>query len=162
MQTNLQLIENEIGKLALYVGKGGEVTWEIVRDTISTSLTHNALELVDAVLNKDLHRAIIIYKDLEMMRQEPIALVALLAYQFRNILQVKILKEQGASNQAIQREIKVHPYVIKLAAERARRFSYEQLNMIITALMETDAGIKQGSMDKNIAFELLLFQLTAK
>lgn len=161
-QTNLQVIENELKKLALYVGKGGEVTWDIARETISTSLTHNALELVDAVLNKDLHKAIMIYKELDMMKQEPIGLIALLSYQFRVILQVKILKEKGMPDRTIQGEIKVHPYVIKLASERARRFSYDQLSMIITALMETDAGIKQGLMDKKIGFELLLFKLTAR
>lgn len=159
-QTNLQLIEKELEKLALFIGPGGEITREIALDNIATSLTHNALELVDAVLKKDLHKAIVIYKELEMMKEEPIGLIALLSYQFRIIYQVKILQDKGLPNQSIQGVVKAHPYVIKLASERARRFNYSQLTNIINELTFADTAIKRGKMDKAIAFELLLFKLT--
>lgn len=159
-QTNLQMLESELEKLALFIGPEGEITYEIAIEHIATSLTHNALELVEAVLTKDLYKAMKIYKDLEMMKEDPIGLIALLAYQFRIIYQVKILLEKGTPQQNIQRVIKAHPYVIKLASERARRFSTKQLTSIIQALTHADTEIKRGKIGKEIAFELLLFQLT--
>lgn len=158
-ETNIQLLEREIEKLALYVGENGVVTKEITEQLMASSLTHDALQLVDAVLHKDLHRAITIYKSLEIMREDPIGLIALLAYQFRIILQVKLLRQKRMSQYAIQQKVKVHPYVIKLASERANRFKKNQLTQIIETLMETDKQIKQGKMDKAIGFELLLYRL---
>lgn len=158
--TQLHLLNKEIEKLALFVGKGGEVTKEIAQQLISTSLTFDALELVDAVLRKDLFQAIKIYRELMKRENDNIGLIALLAYQFRTIFQVKLFKQKGYPNQRIQSELKIHPYVVKLAAQRSANFQEETLMKIMEELTETDAMIKQGKVDKDIAFELLLFKLT--
>lgn len=156
---DLHMLQKEIEKLAFYVGEGGEVTKEITKEMMSTSLNQNALQLVDAVLQKDLHEAIKIYKNLEKMKEDPIGLLALLSYQFRIIFQVKLLQKKGYPIQRIQSEIKVHPYVVKLASERSARFTEQKLKSIINELTNTDAMIKRGLMDKGMAFELLLYKL---
>src|SRR5699024_1240743 len=94
---NLYMLQKEIEKLALHVGKGNVVTKEIADEVISPYNTYNALQLVDAVLKRNLHNAIKIYKDLEKMNEDPIGLIALLAYQFRVIFHVKLLKEDRKS-----------------------------------------------------------------
>lgn len=159
---NLYMLQKEMEKLALHVGEGSTVTKEVADEVISPSSTYNALQLVDAVLKRDLHQAIKIFKDLEKMNEEPIGLIALLAYQFRVIFQVKLLKDKGYPLQRIQSEVKVHPYVVKLALQRSASFNQERLTQIINELTNVDANIKRGKMEKGIAFELLLYELTAK
>jgi len=158
---NLHILQREMEKLVLFVGEDKEVTKDEVIEIISTSLTYSALELVDAVLKKDLHTAIKIYKDLEKQQENPIGLIALLAYQFRIIYQVKLLKAKGYSLRNMQQSIKVHPYVIKLASARSGSFTTEKLSEIINELTNTDTKIKQGKMEKGIAFELLLYKLVS-
>lgn len=158
--TQLHLLNKEIEKLALFVGEGGEVTKEIAQNLISTSLTFDALELVDAVLKRDLFRAIKIYRELMKRENDPIGLIALLAYQFRTIFQVKLLKQKSYSNQRIQSELKIHPYVVKLASQRSANFHERTLMKMMDALTETDTMIKRGKADKDIAFEMLLYKLT--
>lgn len=158
-QTNLAMLAQEMHKMALHVGESGHITTEVTKNLMSTSLNHNALQLVDAVLQKDLYEAIHIYTTLEKNREEPIALLALLSYQFRVIFQVKLLVKKGYPLQRIQSEVKVHPYVVKLARDRSNRFSEVTLEKMIQLLAETDAKIKRGEMDKGIAFELLLYEL---
>ena len=158
---DLYMLEREMEKLALYVGAGNTVTKEIADEVISPSKAYNALQLVDAVLKRNLHEAVKIYKDLEKMNEEPIGLIALLAYQFRVIFQVKLLKEKGYNLQKIQSEVNVHPYVVKLAVQRSNAFHEERLTHIIHQLTNTDAAIKKGTMEKGIAFELLLYELVA-
>lgn len=160
--SNLYMLQKEMEKLALHVGKGNTVTKEIADDVISPSNTYNALQLVDAVLTRNLHQAIKIFKDLEKMNEDPIGMIALLAYQFRVIFQVKLLKDKGYPLQRIQSEVKVHPYVVKLAVERSKYFNQSRLSQIINELTNVDTKIKRGIMDKSIAFELLLYELTAK
>ncbi|HEY4602695.1 MAG TPA: DNA polymerase III subunit delta [Cerasibacillus sp.] len=156
---NLQLLQSEISKLALYVGEGGVITKEIVEKLVSHTPTSSALRLVDAVMIADLYKAIAIYHDLLKQKEDQIALIGLLAYQFRMILRVKLLKQKGYSQGQIQKSLGVHPYVVKIAHERERQFSIKRLKYIINQLAETDALLKQGKMDKNIAFELLLHNL---
>ncbi|GEN31044.1 DNA polymerase-3 subunit delta [Cerasibacillus quisquiliarum] len=157
--TNLQLLESEINKLALYVGKGGVITKDIVGEMVSHTPTSSALRLVDAVMTADLYKAIAIYHDLMKQKEEQIPLIGLLAYQFRMILRVKLLKQKGYTQGQIQKSLGVHPYVVKVAHDRERQFSIKRLKYIINQLAETDAILKQGRMDKNIAFELLLHHL---
>lgn len=162
LSTNLFLMEKEIEKISLYVGEHGEVTEEIAFEMMSTSLNQSALTLVDTVLKGDLAAAIKIYKELEKMKEDPIGLIALLAYQFRIMYQVKLLRGKGYSVQSIQSEINVHPYVVKLAEERSRNYHENHLAFIMNELAETDTLIKQGKMDKAIAFEMLLYHLTTR
>lgn len=156
---NLHLIQNELMKLAAFVGKDGLVTKDIAENLISQTINSSALRLVDAVIERNLHKAISIYYDLEKMNEEPIALIALLAFQFRTILQVKLLKQKGYSQSQMQKQIGGHPYVIKIAADRERRFTVQKLEEIFDQLTNADAAIKQGRMDKKLVFELLLYEL---
>jgi DNA polymerase-3 subunit delta len=158
-QTNLYMLQKELEKLALFAGEGETITKEMAEEIISPSNTFNALQFVDAVLKKDLAQAIKIYKGLEKMKEEPIGLIALLAYQFRVILQVKLLKNKGYPLDRMKSELKVHPYVVQLAAERSNYFSEQMLKHIMYFLTETDENIKRGRMGAGIAFELLLYKL---
>ncbi|WBX79088.1 DNA polymerase III subunit delta [Virgibacillus salarius] len=160
LSTNLHLLESELKKLAMYVGENGEITREIAEALLSHTTTNSSLKLVDAVMNRDLHKAITIYKDLEKMKEEPIALIGLLAFQFRTIFRVKLLKQKGYSQSHMQKQLGVHPYVIKIAMQREKQFSIDTLEYIMDQLADADAAMKQGSMEKELAFEILLYHLT--
>lgn len=159
LSTNLHQLENELYKLSLYVGPNGTVTKDIAEDLISHTTTSSSLRLVDAVIERDLHKAIRIFKDLLKMKEEPIAMIGLLAFQFRSILQVKLLKQLGYNQYQMQKQLGLHPYVVKIAMNRERQFTIDKLERIIIQLAETDAAIKQGRMEKDLAFELLLYEL---
>ncbi|MFD1609866.1 DNA polymerase III subunit delta [Oceanobacillus luteolus] len=159
LSNNLYQLENELHKLALYVGPEGVITKEIAESLVSHTTTSSSLRLVDAVIEKDLQKAIRIFKDLLKMKEEPIALIGLIAFQFRSILRVKLLKQQGYSQFQMQKQLGVHPYVVKIALKRERQFTIDKLERIIIQLADTDAAIKQGRMEKDLAFELLLYEL---
>ncbi|MCT2537622.1 DNA polymerase III subunit delta [Aquibacillus koreensis] len=156
---NLLMLRNELEKLATYVGEGGTITYEIATNLLSHNTNTTGLKLVDAVIGKDLNKAIMIYKDLEKLNEDPIALLALLASQFRTIFHVKLLKQKGYSQQQMAQQLKVHPYVVKMSITRVEKFSFDELKEIISIFTETDANVKQGKMEKSLAFELLLYQL---
>ncbi|MCP3025619.1 DNA polymerase III subunit delta [Halobacillus sp. A5] len=157
--TNLMALRNEMEKLALNVGKGGTITRELAESLLSHSAETSGLKMVDAVMEKDLGKAIMLFKDLLKANEEPISLVALLASQFRIISQVKTLKQKGYAQNQMRDYIKAHPFVIKMALKRERAFTSEELNGIIQELAETDFVMKQGQMEKELAFEMLLYQL---
>ncbi|SFA70009.1 DNA polymerase III, delta subunit [Lentibacillus halodurans] len=160
LSTNLHQVRNELAKLAAYAGENGVVTKEIAENLVSHTETNSSLRLVDAVIDRNLHKAMSIYKDLEKMKEDPIGLTALLAFQFRTILRVKLLSQKGYSQFQMQKQIGAHPYVIKMASKREKKFTIARLQGIIDQLTQTDTAIKQGRMEKELAFELLLHELT--
>jgi len=159
LSTNLYLVHNELQKCAQYVGEENVITKEVVLKLLAHLPIYTALELVDSVIKRDLTKAMLIYRDLKLMNEKPIALIALLAFQFRIILQVKLLKRKGYSEYQMRQKIKAHAYVIKLAHERERKFSYQTLKKIINELTRTDAKIKRGQMVDDLAIEQLLYTL---
>lgn len=159
LSTNLHQLENELHKLALYAGPNGVITKEIAENLVSHTTNSSSLRLVDAVIAKDLQKAITIFKDLLKMKEEPIAMIGLIAFQFRSILRVKLLKQQGYSQFQIQKQLGIHPYVVKIAMNREKQFTVDKLERIMIQLADTDANIKQGKIEKDIAFELLLYEL---
>ncbi|WP_053219110.1 DNA polymerase III subunit delta [Virgibacillus senegalensis] len=156
---NLLMLKQEIDKLALYAGEEGRITREITEKLIAHNATTSGLKLVDAVIEKDLSKAVHIYKDLEKANEDPIALVALLASQFRTVMHVKVLQRKGYSQKQMAQQLKVHPYVVKMSQKREKSFTLEELQEIIHIFTETDTQIKQGKMDKSLSFELLLYQI---
>ncbi|WP_100010583.1 DNA polymerase III subunit delta [Lentibacillus sediminis] len=159
LSANLHLLENELAKIAMYTGENGVITKEIARDMVARTAESSALRLVDAVIERNLHQAIAIYKDLEKQKEEPIAMIGLLAFQFRTILRVKLLRQKGYSQGQMQKQLGLHPYVIKIAMQREKQFSLEKLKSIMDRLANADAVMKQGGMEKGLAFELLLYDL---
>ncbi|GEM03728.1 DNA polymerase III subunit delta [Halolactibacillus miurensis] len=156
--TSLQLLEKEIEKLSLFQGTGAIID-EDAKALISHSAKASSFTLVDAVMNRDLSLAINTYKDLVRLNEEEIGLLALLSSQIRTIYQVKTLLTKGYSQKQIAQQIKVHPYVVKMSETRAKRFNLNQLYQALDLCAETDYTIKQGKMDKRLAFEMLLYQL---
>jgi len=49
-----------------------------------------------------------------------------------------------------------------MALQREKRFEFEQLKEIMMALADADVKMKQGTMEKNLTFELLLYQLVQR
>lgn len=156
---NLYLLQREVEKLSHYIESEEEVTEEIVSEIMSHSTEQTAIDLADAVLERDLERALMIFRQLEKMNEHPVSMIALLSYQFRMMLQAKIYASRGLSLRQIQSSIKAHPYVVKKAYERSQKYDRNTLYKMIDQLAMTDYEIKSGQQDEKIAFELLLYHL---
>lgn len=157
--SNLMLIQNELKKLCTYVGAGGVITEELVRQLVARTLEQNIFELMDLVIQKKRHDALQLLYDLLKTNEEPIKIVSLLTSQFRLLMQVKHLVQMGYSQPQIASTLKVHPYRVKLANLKAKRFHEEELTLILKQLANADYEMKTGKMDKQLVLELFLMKL---
>ncbi|WP_153728548.1 DNA polymerase III subunit delta [Salinibacillus xinjiangensis] len=155
--TDLMSMQKELEKFSHYVEGNEPVTKEIVEKLVSRHTESSAFKMIDAVMNRNVVASIGVFKDLLKQNEEPIALVALLASQIRLILQCKLLKNKGYTKPQMDKKIKSHPYAIKMALERERNFSVEQLYKMMSLLTKTDEQMKRGEVNKELAFELLLY-----
>lgn len=143
----------EASKLMLV---GDHVTLEDVKALVSRPLEENTFALSNALTNGRLDEALAIFRDLRAYSEEPVTLINLLAKQFRLMLKIYYLSEQGKSLDQISRELGVHEYRVKLALNRKRTFTDKRLIEILERLYQLDYQIKSGLVDRFYGFELFI------
>lgn len=158
---HLQALESEMEKLSLYVGEGGRVSAALVDELVTRSLERNVFLLIEDIVQLRLDKALATLDELLKMKEEPIKIVALLARQFRILLQVKELAGQGYSHQQIASQIGQHPYAVKLADGQSRKYDVARLSGILARLADLDFKMKSGGIDKVLGLELFLLGLAA-
>lgn len=146
-------LEKELGKLSLY---SNYIDYEAVEHLVPRPLEENVFDLSNAILKKDTKKAMQIYSDLKTIKTEPIALISMLANQFRFMLQVGIIKKTMRSDDEIAKELNAHPYRIKIARENLRKHSINDIKSYLVTLANLDIDIKKGVKDRYIDFELFL------
>ncbi|MEO3947858.1 DNA polymerase III subunit delta [Gorillibacterium sp. CAU 1737] len=157
----LQAMDAELAKLALYAGEGASIDVSTVEKLVVKSAEQNVFLLMEDIVRRRLDKAMDQLHELLKQKEEPIKLVMLMARQFRLILQVKDLYAQGYSQQQTATHLGSHPYPVKLAAEQGRSYHQDQLKRILTELADLDYAMKTGRVDKVLGLELLLLKLAA-
>lgn len=156
---SMQQLSQELEKLCLHVGEHGEITLELVQSLTSTTVEEDVFALVDAIINIKLSEALMMYRQLLVRREEPIKIVALIARQLRMMLQIKELEQHHYTPQQMASTIGAHPYSVKLAAEKAKRFEAKQLAKLLGSLADLDYSMKTGQIDKALGLELYILSL---
>lgn len=153
----LRLLDKEIEKIALYLGKPGAlITDQAIELLASRTLEQDVFALVEEVVSGRLENAFRTLYDCMKTGEEPIKLLALLARQFRLLLQIKLWAPRGYSQQQMAGMLKVHPFVVKKTMEHARHFSEASLRRLLATLAEEDFRMKSGQVDKQLAIELFI------
>ncbi|KAA6452146.1 DNA polymerase III subunit delta [Bacillus swezeyi] len=155
----LSSIAQEVKKLSTYIGDRDSITLDDVKKLVARGLEQNIFELINKVVNRKRTEALQIFYDLLKQNEEPIKMMALIANQFRLLLQTKYFSQQGYGQKQIASNLKVHPFRIKLAIDQAKLFSEQELKSIIEQLAVMDYEMKTGKKDKQLLLELFLLQL---
>jgi DNA polymerase III subunit delta len=155
---DLRLLASECEKLAVYVGRGGTVTPDAVAELVPRTLEQDVFKLINSVAKRNTGEALGIFHDLLQHKEEPIRILALIIRQFRMMLQVKVMAEQGKAAKEIASLLRMHPYPVKLALQQGRSFSEGTLRCLLQRAIEADQWIKSGKIDKVLAVERLLLQ----
>lgn len=152
-------LTSEVDKMVLYAGENGKIDAEVVDLLSAKTLEANVFALIDKVAGNRMDEGFSILHDLYKQNEEPIKLLALVARQFRIIFQVKEWLGEGYSQPQISKQLKLHPYAVKVAATQAKSLQSKQLLEMLNECVEADFAMKTGKMDKHLALELLLTKL---
>ena len=161
---------SEIQKNLLFLQSykdSGLITEEDIVEAIPKTLQDNIFDLTQLILTKKIDQARDLVKDLTLQGEDEIKLIAVMLGQFRTYLQVKLLSDQGKSEQQIVSSLsdylgrKVNPFQVRYAIRDSRHLSVAFLKTTIKILVETDYQIKTGTLDKDYLFDLALLKIAS-
>ncbi len=153
-------LDCEIRKLADFSAQGGSpeggkikvISKSQVEELTIFSADYKVFELTDALSKKNKKKAIeALYAALDN-GEKPTELLGLLAWQIRNLLRFK-------SNPDKSSDLKLHPFVLEKIRESARFFSVDELNAILSKIIDLDLAFKTGSLNEKTALSLLIAEL---
>lgn len=155
----MQLLANEIQKIALFSGMNSEVTTELVESLVIRSLEQNIFKLIDHIVARRTDDAFTLLNDMLLQREDPVKILLLIARQFRIVSQVAELASQGKTPQQMASHLQLRPFMISNALDQSKYYNRHTLQRIMTHLGQLDYEMKTGKVDKQLALELLILKL---
>jgi DNA polymerase III subunit delta len=152
---NLWEANNEIEKLASYCN-GKEIEKVDVELLVKSKVDMNIFSLIDSISSKNKNKAaLLLNRQIEEGLNENYILT-MFVYQFRNLIKIKSLLDQGFANPQIVAQTKMHPFVVQKTVQQCQKFEMVNLRKIYQKLFDADLAIKTGKMNARLVLDLLV------
>ena len=159
---DMNLIRNELEKISLYVEGKKSIGEEDLRGLMEKQSTENVFSLSTALSNRDLRGSLRILRELERNREDPLSILYMIAWRFRQIFKVSQFLREGESDESIAKAIKTSRGAVFYLKKSVRNFGESDLGRILGLIEETDYGIKNSSGNNYILLEKLLLGICAR
>jgi DNA polymerase-3 subunit delta len=155
---NLRLLANELDKLATYVGPGGTINVEDVRQLSAQVQEARIFDLTDALAQRNRKQALNILHDLLADGEPPLKLLSTITTHLRSLLLVKELAQKGMRAAQIASTLSMQPFLAEKALRQSGNFNAAQLESAYRQLLATDAALKRSRLTPEMALDLLVAQ----
>lgn len=153
---NLWQLANDIDKLVALRGDT-EISNEDVRNHVQGIFEENIFALTDAIALQNKSKALILLKREIQNGTNVLYLLTMVTRQFRILIQLQsLLANNIISPDAIAKQLKLHPFVIKKSIPAAKRYSFVELKSIYSRLMSIDQHLKLGYPNPELLMNMLL------
>jgi len=149
-------IQHEIDKLVLYLGDRKKVEAADIERVCVKSVKSRIFDLTDAIAEKNGIRALEILNDMIALKEPIPRILFMIAKQFRQILQMKLLAAEGTSAGEAASKMGITPYAAGKLLKHARSFTLDELKKAMEECLALDEAVKTGKMNDRTAVELLI------
>lgn len=155
-QTYLLKLDNELDKLVSYA-LGRRIELADVELLVQDEDVADIFKFVDAMGARDAEAAYRAVRGLLARGESPRVVIGHIARQIRLLIQAK--ENADMNPEELARVLGMHPFPVKKALRQAGRFSMNELEQAIGALLEADHAIKTGRMEDTTALDVLVAAL---
>lgn len=160
--SELQRLERELDKVLLYAGEQEVVGTTEVAAVVSGQGQWRIFDLLDAIGQQQSAAALQALSQLLSLGEPPLRVLAMMARHMVQLLQTKLLVEEGTPSAQVRSQLRVPAFVARKLQAQARHFSTEQLMAAVQACYETDLAIKTGKLAPGLAVEVLTSGLVSR
>ena len=153
---DMENIRMELEKLVSYTLGRDVITASDVEEICTTRITSRVFNMVEAITEGNVRKALDLYEDLLALKEEPRKILPLIGRQFNQIFQVKELMSQGMNRGAIGSALKLKPYIAGKLMNQARAYSPDRLRAAVNLCTDTEEAVKTGQLNDRMAVELLI------
>lgn len=150
---DLWKLSHEIEKLLAFTMERKLITADDVNELVHAQVTVNIFDFVDALGQKQMRRALELLHHHLDAGEDPLYLLSMMVYQFRNLIKVKSLMQEGKSAAQIASVANMHPFVVGKTSAQAQKFSLPALMAIHSKLYDADVRLKQGKLDPELMLD---------
>jgi len=155
-----RLASQEIDKLFAYVAYRRPVEIDDVQAISAAAGQGDIFDLVDSLGGRDGRKAMgMLHRLLEY--QDYFTVFGMVVRQFRLLIQVRELLDQGAPKTEIAHQMHLLSFIADKLVMQAGRFSLTDLERIYHHLLDVDDAIKTGQVPDALALEMFISSLTA-
>ena len=153
-----RIAAHEVEKLLTYVDLKRPVSADDVNLLTINTNSIKIFDMVDAVASQNSRKAVhLLHRLLE--QQEPISLFFLIVRQFRLLIQVREILDEGGTARQVELEMKQFPFVAKKLTDQAQRFSMARLESIYRRLFEMDEAMKTSQVSLELSLDTFIASL---
>lgn len=159
LNNNQVRMEQEIDKLSTYVGRGGTITADDVKNIVTKDLSNEVFNLIKAIVDHNHIAVSSIYQQLVESTKDVSGIIAMINNSFIEMLTINKLLKIGHSQNDIAKFFNVTPGRAFYMVKNAKSFKVQDLENYVKKMADLDYKIKSGQIDKAIGLDLLIVQL---
>ena len=151
-------LKGEIDKLTAFAGARGlsSITPETVREVCSSNIEADSFALKNALSERDKKLAYVALSDLKNKKTDATAVINSLASFYSEALTVASLLDDGMDRAAIEAELKIHPYRLKMCIASVTKYGTAHIVRAVNRLAEIDAKAKSQATNAFGAIEMFI------
>lgn len=157
---NLLDLKNELKKLASF-SKNAEISSEDIDFLVTKKLEANVFDLTKAISQKNLKKALKILDFLIDKKEEPIAILSLIANSYIDMYRVKACHNSASNIKEITKyfDYKRKEFRLDIANKASFNLSTDKIKNDIKILIDADLAIKSSNIEKKIILEKTVVKL---
>lgn len=156
-------LDQELAKLSTYVGDRPTIDVKAVDQLVGRSRSETIWRIFDAIGEGKSAEALTILDRLLDQGEEPLRILGAFSLQLRRLAQARHLHLSGEPlGQALQ-QVGVLPFAVGSGEQQLKHLGLRRLNRLYDWLLETDSGLKGGSvLPPRALLERLVVRLARK
>jgi len=160
---DLGLLDQELAKLASFVGERDRIDAEAVRSIVGGWKAETTWSMLDAVRDGKVDRAMHLLDKLLEAGEHPLKLLGGIHYTFRALAKATEASRQGRPLRNALADAGVKPFALDASMNYLRRIGRPRAEQLYTWLLKADTDLKGGSpLPERVIMERLLLQLAGK
>ena len=158
---DLGALDAALERLSLFVPSPERIELDHVRECVPHTRTRTVWELIDAVADRNVAKALTRAHQLLDQGKAPLQLLALVVRQFRQLLVGHDVRNRGGSVADAAKAAGIPHFRQQQFGRQLSRYSFEELLMSLNRISQTDTALKSSKLPDAVLFEGLLLDLCA-
>lgn len=157
--SNMEIVDHELNKIIDYTGDRPQVTVTDIETVMPKSIEDNIFKMIDYAMENEKGTALTMLGQFYLEGESPFGVYGLLLRQIRIMLMIRILKDRNMTPEAIAKEVKLPPFIVRKTMNNSKKYSVNRLKRTLINAAELDLKMKTGKIDAEFAVEWFIMEL---